>query len=202
MTSKRGRNVGVTLLALGVLALLSNSGFFGVFPAFVWVVALFGAGAAVWILGPNYFNFPQRLVIFAGIGILATVTSGSFSGTAATGFIAMGFALVYLNGPRHWWALIPAGVMSGACLVTTLEILFPRWDTGPLFLLVLAGTFSLLYLLPRERGGQRWALIPAVVLILVTVVANDPTGDTPGWLVPLVLIGTGGAMLWMWRRGG
>ena len=200
MTPTRARRVGLTLLGLGLLAFLSNSGFFGVFPAFVWVVVLFTAGAAVWTLGPSYLNFPQRLLAFISIGIVATATSGEFAGTAATGFIAMGFGLVYLNEPRHWWALIPAGVMAGACLVTTLGTLFPRWDTGPLFLLVLAGTFSLLYLLPRERGGQGWALIPAIVLILVTVLANDPGGDTPGWLVPLVLIGTGGAMIWLWGR--
>jgi hypothetical protein len=200
VTPERARLVGMGLLALGVLAFLGNSGFFGIFPAFVWVVALFAAGAAAWRFGRRRLPLGARILLFAAIGIAATVSAGAFSGTAATGFIAMGFALVYLTDARRWWALIPAGVMAGACLVTTLDTLFPNWDTGPLFLLVLAGTFTLLYLLPRERGGQRWALMPAIVLILVTVAANDPGGDTPGWLVPLVLIGTGATMLWLWRR--
>jgi hypothetical protein len=200
VTPERARLVGMGLLALGVLAFLGNSGFFGIFPAFVWVVTLFAAGAYVWRRGRGRLELGARIVLFAVIGVLATVTAGTFSGTAATGFIAMGFALVYLTDNRRWWALIPAGVMAGACLVTTLGTLFPNWDTGPLFLLMLAGTFTLLYLLPRERGGQGWALFPAVVLILVTVAANDPGGNTPGWLVPLVLIGTGAAMLWWWRR--
>ncbi|MEX2543173.1 MAG: hypothetical protein WD314_15305 [Trueperaceae bacterium] len=200
MTPERARLIGFALLGLGALALVANTGIFGLLPAFVWVMTLFAAGAAVWMLGAGCFAFPQRLLLFIGIGLLATTTSGRMAGTAATGFIAMAFALVYLRDARQWWAIIPAGVMAGASLVTTVETLFPRWDAGPLFLLVLAGTFTLLYLLPRERGGQGWALAPAVVLIMVTVVANDPSGRTPGWLVPLVLIGSGVAMLWWWRR--
>lgn len=200
MTPERARVIGTALLGLGALALIANTGIFGLLPTFFWVLTLFAAGAGVWLLGARRFAFPQRLLLFIGIGLLATTTSGRMAGTAATGFIAMAFALVYLRDARQWWAIIPAGVMAGASLVTTVETLFPRWDAGPLFLLVLAGTFTLLYLLPREQGGQRWALIPAVVLILVTVVANDPSGRTPGWLVPMVLIGSGAAMLWWWRR--
>ena len=200
MTGDRARFLGQLLIGLGVLAVLANTGIFGVLPSFIWVLALFTLGAWIWV--SRRFNFPQRLIVYVGVGILATVTAGQFAGTAATGFIAMAFALVWLSNTRHWWALIPAGVLGSVSLIITLGVLFPRWDTGPLFLLGLAGTFTLLYLLPSERGGQQWALIPAVALLVVTVLANDPGRHAPGWLVPVALIGTGFYLLTRWRKDG
>ena len=199
MNGERGKFLGQLLVGLGALAVLANTGIFGVLPSFIWVMTLFALGAWIWT-AQQRFSFPQRLVLYIATGVLATVTAGSFAGTASTGFIAMAFALVYLANPRHWWAIIPAGVLGSVSFIITLGVLFPRWDTGPLLLLGLAGTFTLLYLMPSEKGGQQWALIPAVVLLIVTVLANDPGGSTPGWLVPLALIGTGLYLLSRWKK--
>ena len=201
MNPDRARTIGAALLGLGALAMLGQTGIFGALPSFVWVTGLFVLGAAIWVYGEGKFNLGQRIVLFGAVGLLATITSGRFSGTAVLGFIAMAFLLVWLRDNRHWWALIPGGVMSGLSVITALEVLFPRWDTGPLFLLFLAGTFTLLYLMPSERGGQRWALIPAVVLIIVTVLANDPLSGSPGWVVPIAMIGVGFYLLTQWQSG-
>lgn len=188
------------LLGTGTLLLLANAGVLGVLPAFLWASLLFGLGAAFWLGSAGRLPAWQRLAGFAAIGVFAIVTSGRFSGVAALGFPAMAFGLVYLNSPKNWWALLPAGVLGSVGLLVTFESLFPRWDATPVLFLGFAGTFTLLYLLSPRRGGKRWALYPAILFIILTVVTNDPGGSTPGWLLPLFLIGGGAFMLWRWRR--
>lgn len=202
MNARDLRPLGAALLLAGTAALLLQSGVFGVLPALVWVALMFAAAAWVWLRGGRFLDRRLRIGALALLGVLATATSGAFAGTAALGFVAAAFALVYLNGRRRGWALIPAGLLASLALLVALETLFPRWNAAPVLFLGLAATFTLLYLLPRERGGGRWALYPAIGCIVLTVLVNDPHGDTPDWLLPLLLIGGGSALLWWWRRDG
>jgi hypothetical protein len=65
----------------------------------------------------------------------------------------------------------------------------------------MTATFTAIYLLPREHGGGRWALWPALAWALITVLANDPTGAFARWWLPLTMIGVGIAVLgWSRRR--
>jgi hypothetical protein len=200
MNPQRVRFIGSALLLIGLLALAGTSPLLRLLPSFVWLVLMFVVGAAVWTMGGGRQPFVQRLLLYVGTGIFATATTGKFAGTAATGFIALAFILVYLGNPRRWWALLPGGVMAANSLVLTVGAFFPRWDVGPLFMLALAGTFTTLYLLPAERGGQRWARFPAIATILITLIMNDPSGQSPGWLVPLLLVGSGAGILWWFRK--
>lgn len=200
MNEQRVRFTGSALVLLGLLALVGTSPLLRLLPSFVWLVLMFAVGAAVWTMGGLRLPFAQKLVLYGATGVFAVVTTGRFAGAAATGFIALAFVLVYLHNTRHWWALLPGGVMGANSLVLTIGAFFPRWDVGPLFMLALAGTFTTLYLLPAERGGQRWARFPAIATILITLVMNDPRGQSPGWLVPLLLVGSGAGILWWFRR--
>ena len=199
----RLRTIGFVLVAVGAVVFLINSGFLGVLPAFIWVLLLYALGASFWVNSRDALRPWQRLLGFAIIGIVATSTSGDLAGAAATGFIGMAFALVYLQNPipSRWWTLIPMGVMSSVTLLILGEALFPRWDATPLLFLGFAVTFTLLYLIPKSMGGRRWALYPAIFWIMMTVVINDPSGSSPAWLLPLLLIGGGAGILWWWRRG-
>lgn len=197
---RRRTRLGLGLVVAGLAIFSVNSGVFGALPAFIWVSALFVAGAYVWLLSEGRLETWQRLPLFVFFGVLAIATSGRFAGTAAVGYPAMAFALVYLADARRWWAIIPAGVLGSVALLITAEELFPRWDAAPVLFLGFAATFTLLYLLPRERGGRRWALYPAIGWIVLTVLVNDPSGSGPGWLFPLALIGSGLAILWWWQR--
>ncbi len=200
MKNSRTQLIGIALVIAGVLAFAGGNPILRLLPSFVWLLLLMLGGAAVWTLSDGRMIFWQRLVLYAGIGIYAIISSGSFAGTAATGFIAMAFILTYLRNTRHWWALIPGGVMTAVAVIITLGRFFPNWDVGPLFMLLLAATFSTLYLLPQERGGQRWARYPALATIFITLIMNDPSGRTPSWLIPLLLIGSGITMLWWMKR--
>ncbi len=200
MNLERGRLLGLVLVAAGLLAMLNSIPFFRMLPSFIWLLLLMGVGAVVWTASNLRLPFWQRLVIYVLIGVYATTSTGSFAGAAATGFIAMAFLLTYAMQPRNWWALIPGGVMTAVTLIILLGNFFPGWQSGPLFMLMLSATFSVLYLLPQERGGQQWARYPALATILITLIMNDPSGRTPSWLIPLLLIGSGAGILWWIRR--
>lgn len=191
--------LGLILVAAGVLFVLSNAGVLGDLPGFFRVVLWFVLGAGIWLGLPGRRRLPPRLAVLALIYVIAMASAGSYAGTAALGFPAMAFALVYLANPRNWWAIIPAGVLASLTLLVTAETLFPRWDAAPLLFLGFAGTFTFIYLLPKERGGQRWALYPALGWIALTVLVNDPVGGS-NWFLPLLLIGAGVALLWFWQR--
>ena len=200
MNLERGRLIGLALVAAGVLALLSSIPIFRLLPSFIWLLLLLLVGAVVWSSSYVRLQFWQRLVIYVMVGIYATASTGVFAGAAATGFIAMAFLLTWTNNSRNWWALPPGGVMTAVTLVILLGNFFPGWQTAPLFMLMLSATFTVLYLLPKERGGQQWARYPALATILITLIMNDPSGRTPSWLVPLLLIGSGALILWWIRR--
>lgn len=197
---RRSGLLGTALIAAGALIVASRIGLFGALPAFVWVVLLFLAGAALFKGGAARFPLWQRIVGYAFVGVLAIVTAGRFAGVAAVGFPAMAFLLVYGGERRRWWALIPGGMLASVALLVTAEILFPRWDAAAIMFLGFAGTFTLLYVLPPERGGQRWALFPALVWIALTVLINT-AGGGPHWLLPTLLIFGGVAMALGWGRG-
>ena len=191
------RNLAYLLLLVGTL-LLANSGFLGALPSFLRTAALLALGAALW-LGPTHVTFGWRLAGFIGVGVFAIITSGAFTGVAALGFPALAFALVYLSDRSRWWAIIPAGILASVALLLTFSLLF-AWNATPVLFLGFAATFTYLYLLSPERGGQRWALYPAVVFIALTVLVNDP-GSGFSSALPLLFIGAGVLMLWWWQRG-
>lgn len=202
MFKKRNKGLAYALLGIGSLLFLANSGFLGALPSFIWVSLLFVLGGTFWLGSRDTLPLWQRILGFIGIGVFAVITSGRFGGAAVFGFPAMAFGLIHLRTARNWWALLPAGVLGSLALLVTFEELFPRWDATPILFLGFAATFSLLYLLSPKRGGKRWALYPAILFIVLTVLVNDPSGSMPGWLLPVLLIGGGSLMLWWWRRSG
>ena len=191
------RLIGTLLVTAGAFLFLINTGLLGALPSFIWFALLLTVGAAFW-LGMDTRPFWERVVGFGLVGVFAIATSGRFAGSAALFFPALAFALVYLADTRRWWAVLPAGVLGSVGALVTTEVLF-GWGGAPVLFLGFAATFAYLYLLPKARGGQRWALYPTVVAILLTVIVNDPSGRTPGWVLPLLLTGGGAFMLWWWR---
>ena len=198
------RTVGVLLVLGGIVILIGGRGAFGLFGELVWLAALGALAALAWRALSARQVLPLRIAVHAGFAITAAATTTHLSGPAFLGFVAWAFWLIYLTPSegrsRIGWALIPAGVVSTLAAVAAVDSLFPRWDGGSVFLLGMTATFTAIYLLPRERGGGRWALWPALVWAAITVLANDPTGAFTRWLLPLTLIGVGVALLGWTRR--
>ncbi len=199
------RRAGVLFLIAGFVALARGRAPLPPLAEFAWLVALAFVATAVWRLLERRATLGLRLGAHAGIVIFASSTTDLLSGPAFLGGVALAFWLVYNTPsdgrPRTGWALIPAGAVSTLATVAAVDALLPRWDEGIFFLLGMTATFTAVYLLPRESGGGRWAIAPALVFAVLTVVANDPGGALARWAFPLALIGVGVAVLgWSRRR--
>lgn len=134
------------------------------------------------------------------VGAIALVPEGRLTGPVVLWALALG-VWAFRRRRSSTWSLIAAGVLASVAATATVDALFPRWDEGIVFLLGMTATFTAAYLLPRERGGARWALWPALAWAFITVLANDPWGGLARWILPLVLIGAGVVVLG-WSRGG
>jgi hypothetical protein len=192
------KRLGPALIGVGIVLLIFNSNLLGNLPALLWLALLVAVAISLWIIG----SLPlwARIAGVVAIYIFAMATTGDLAGVAALGFPAFGFGFLYLLKPkRNWWAIIPGGVLASLALLVLFEAIFPNWGGEVVMFLGFAATFTTLYLLPAQRGGQRWALYPAIGWIVITVLANDPSGNT-GFFLPLLLIGAGVMILLWWRR--
>jgi hypothetical protein len=185
MTLKQNNLIGLILVVVGGLALLGNFGLLGGVPALFFSVAM--AAAGVYLVRYHIKKRSQlwgSIVGFALLGLAFAAISGDWAGFYFLGLLGGGFASVYVLNRKHWWAVIPAGVLWTLSLVVASENIFPRWDEGTLFFAGLAAIFG--YLFAYE--GQRWAIFPAVALLMVGVLAMSFTG---GWVFPALLIAAG-----------
>ena len=135
------------------------------FPAFTF----FGLAASSFL--PDSLEPYDSLVFFAGI--------------------SLGFWWVYFTGTDRWWAIIPAGVLLTLGIVSTLDNV-SGIETGGLFFLGLGLTFILVAVLPGEKSGRSWALIPGVILLLFGALLGTPLRGITEYLWPVVLIILGG----------
>ncbi len=198
------RLAGALLLAAGLVILLGGRGVVGLAAELIWLAGLGVAAVVAWRTLAPRAPLWVRIVLHAMLAIAAAATTTQLSGPAFLGFGALAFWLVYRTPTRQRpvtpWAIIPTGVLSTLAAVAAVDALRPRWDGGAVFLLGMTATFTVIYLLPREHGGGRWALWPALAWALLTVLANDPTGAFTRWWLPLTLIGIGIAVLGWARR--
>ena len=196
--------LGILLLIVGALMLVTRVQPGNLLTELVWLAGFALLASFLWRLLAGRAPLGVRLGAHGGLAIVAAASLDELAGSAFLGFLGLAFWLVYLHGRggrrRTGWALIPAGVLTTLALVAGVEALFPRWDGGIIFLLGMTATFTLIYLLPREEGGGRWALWPALAWAGITMLANDPAGGLARWLLPLALIGAGVAILG-WARG-
>ena len=191
----RRTQLGVGLVALGLLALLSNLGLFSGLGRLVGL-ALFGV-AGVLVLGLYRSDTSKLWALPVGFGLLGLAVATlelPWSGGAFLGAIGLGFLAIYLTDAarERWWAIIPAGALLTLGLVAMWDETFAgRGDTGgAIFFLGLAATFAALYLIPSIQ--KRWAIWPALglgVIAILTMSFND------GWIAPIVLIALGAWML-------
>ncbi len=189
---------GPLLIGIGVVVLLINSRFFALLPAIIWLAVLAAVGLALWTV--NAIPIWVRMTGVVALYVFAMATTGDMAGVAALGFPALVFLALHFAKVRRWWPVIPGGILASVALLVAFQTLFPRWDGTPILFLGFAATFTYLYLLPKLRGGQRWALYPAIVFSILTLVVNDPRGNGFGWALPFVLIAGGLWILWWWRK--
>lgn len=205
---------GVVLLIAGVVLLLWN---FDVFAAFAETAQLILAGVFAllglaflisyllarsdwWKVIPGFALLAVGGIIFLGLRQVAPAWIG---GMLFIG-LALAFAVIYFGDRQErWWALIPFGVM----LVMVAIILLGSLGLGEAALgAVLFGgmgaVFLLVYVLATDRSRFRWALIPAIVLLVMGLVVaatavtqTNPEGRPVIRLWPILLVIAGVALI-------
>ncbi len=195
------RLVGLLLLLFGAVMIIRGGGPGGLLVEMLWLSALIVLALQLWRLLLPRYGLQVTLVAHAVVAVFSVATLKYLAGAGILAFIALAFWLVYHRSRAgRSWALVPFGVLATIAIVAAVDELIPGWDSGVVFLLGMTATFTALYLLPKEHGGARWALWPALVWAFITLTANDPGGGLTRWIAPLVLIGGGVALLGWSRR--
>jgi hypothetical protein len=196
---------GIFLLLAGVFLLLKNLDVMGSWGALAWAVlyTLAGLGFLVWFFTRTeqwWRAIPAFTLLGIGAQLLLTWRGIDLMGwgpSLVLAGMALGFWAVLLVRKEHWWALLPAGVL------TTVAVLFGLWGrldpTGRLAVLLIGVglTFLLLYVIRYSQHDTRWAAVPAGALLLLGAVTLIDALPTPGWLAewwPIALV-VGGLVL-------
>ncbi len=184
--SLKQRNVGLLLVLAGAIIFLGNLGLFD-------LGNIFGAlilGTAGILFGRKYFKNRQQIwALLVATGFFATVAAilnPAMAGTSLLATLALGFILVYQHNNKHWWAIIPAGVLSSVAVVAAIEERFTIFDNNSVmfFFFGLAATFAYLYFVINKK----WAVYPAISLLAIAILVSSLSGS---WLLPVLFIGAG-----------
>ena len=185
--------LGLALILLGSLFLLDQMGLAAA--RGLWGGGMVLAGVALLAAGLQgrahfYWVIPGAGLL--GLGLGARV-GGDLGGALFLGLTGLGFLLVFALRPADWWALIPGGALLSLALVALLEALWPGGEAGWVLFVGLSATFGALFAL-----GHRWALWPALGLLVPLVLSLPGVGEALGYLFPLALVLLGA---WLLFRG-
>lgn len=169
---------GIALGGLSLLAifLLDRKQWWAIIPAMI--IITLGALILLETLGSDIRNRFEPLVIF--------------------GFIGLAFWMIYMNDNKHWWAIIPGGVLwsLGAAAFVTEGVM----RSEVIFFLGLGLTFLLLYLLPNPTEKIKWALVPAGIIAGIGLILSFSSGSWLSYISPAILVVGGIGLLFFALR--
>jgi len=159
--------------------------FFGI--ALPFVVAYFIDRARNW-----WALIPAGVMLFLTfVMLMVDNVSGEWIGSLFLFMIGLSFLIIYLNDrTRHWWALIPAGVMLFLALIVLLSSTVQGEWIGSLFLFAIALSFFVVYLNNRARN---WALLVAYIMFVLSLAPAMASfsGNTAAYFGPVFLLAIG-----------
>lgn len=192
---------GLFLIGAGTLFLLQNLRIIrlgGVGDLFV--AAFFGLGAlaflAVFLANREHWWSLIPAGALFGIGGLIAMdwllpsAASALGGSFFLGSLSLPFWLIFATHRKHWWAIIPGGILLTLAAVAGADTLFDSNFGGVLFFLGLSATFGALYVLPsaKDKAHTRWALIPAIFCLGMAFVVAASLSTLAGAIWPLGLI--------------
>jgi hypothetical protein len=188
---------GLLLIVGGILFLLDSLGIAAV-GAVVWLVLIGIASLAflfIFATAPRT-NWWAAIPGFVLLGLTGTMAldqmtgegAGDWSGALFLGGIALAFWVIYFVNPDHWWAVIPGGVLLTLSLVAGLSSVLEGVEIGGVFFLGLGLTFALLALLPTPEGRLTWAIIPAIVLLVMGALITAAAAQLIDYVWPVALV--------------
>jgi hypothetical protein len=165
---------GLGLVAVGFLALAQTMGYLDILhqAPVVWITGFAGLSLLFLITyasaGVKHWGLLFPAGIFASLALIIGLAVNGFdsSSIATPLFAAIGLPFLvayFLDRSRHWWALIPAGVMTFLTLaVLMVDGVGGEW-VGSILFFVIALAFLLVYLGNRSRT---WAALVAYILFV------------------------------------
>lgn len=190
---------GLLLIAAGVFFLLESldilqlgSAWSLVFAAggVIFLVTFIGRREDWWAAIPGFALLGIGLLIgvdalFPELG--ETIGGGLFLGSLSLAFIAIALR----TGGDQWWAVIPGGILLILSLLLAIEPYIGEEAFAGTFLLGIAATFALVYVLPLPKGDTSWALIPAGILAVIGAIVLASATAWANLIWPIVLIAAG-----------
>ena len=201
------RLAGIVLIAIGVLAILNNLDILVLQKPFVLALLL------LLIAGGCYYFYQTKkrslwllavAIYFAcwGIGKLIDafwLLPFSVEDNSRLLGISLAFFTVYMRDFKHWWAVIPGGILFVIFVVETLQEFFwlRKGVTSFLILLGFGLVFTYLYLIRDPKNHLHWAIVPAVVLFLFSffVLSNTIFQIDSEFCLAVVFIGVGTTLI-------
>jgi hypothetical protein len=187
------------LIGGGTLFLLQNLGFVPEGLQVFWAL-VFAVGAVLFLVSyaASPTNWWAAIPGFALLGLaivltldrLAPAAWGDVGGILFLGALAIGFLAVYIRQRHHWWALFPAGVLMTLTAVAGSDQVGLGEEGGTIFFFGLGLTFALIALI-GPQGNRRWALFPALFLLIMALLVSGPGERLATIAWPIVLIGGG-----------
>ncbi len=198
---------GIVLILIGVVSILQvlniiviKEAWWGLFFAGLF---LFTGVLFLSVLIRDRKNWWASIAGFTLLGLSALMTASLINpsweryGTFIlfTG-ISLGFWVVCLINRQQWWAIIPAGITLSIAVSDLVEMTAAKQsllitDSSALLLFGLAVTFFLVAILPAREFHTRWALIPAGVLLTVSLLNGLSATPYSQFIWPVILIAAG-----------
>lgn len=198
--------LGAVVLIAGVLLLLEATTIVPSQPA-LWALLLAVGGAAFgYVFVADHASWwaaiPAAALLGAAVTRLMEIDPdgwGQWTEVPMLAAIGVGFLAVYLRDRRHWWALIPGGILVTLSVLTALSATVSPGVSGAIFLFGTSLTFALVALVPGGSGRRWWAYIPAGVLaaaglVVLFTAADWVTAVNVVW--PSMVIAAGGFLIW------
>jgi hypothetical protein len=201
---------GILLIAAGIFMLLDRFGIMTNILPYVWIVLFTASGVVFllvyatdrrhwWALIPGLTLL--GLGVVSGSEVLLPDLLGELGGAIFLGGIALSFWLIFALHREHWWAGIPAGVLTTLAVVAGTGSSIAGIGSGVVFFIGLGLTFLLLFIVPAKSGRMTWPLIPAAILLVMGVILATPYLELLNYLGPAALILGGGYFLYRSLRG-
>jgi len=196
---------GILLIAAGLFMLLNR--FFGIMTdvlPYIWIALFIASGIVFlivyatdrrhwWALIPGLTLI--GLSVVSGSAVLLPDFLDELGGAIFLGGIALSFWIIFALHREHWWAGIPAGILTTLAVVAGTSSSTAGMDAGMIFFIGLGLTFLLIFIVPPKTGRMTWPLIPAAILIIMGVILATDYVGLLNYLGPAALILGGGYFL-------
>lgn len=181
--------IAIVLIAIGVLALLSAVGWMPQLGGVLGGLLFAAVGGLLLWLARRHASDWLMFAAFPAFGLaFASIVQGDLGGAGFLAGTGAGFLALVVAEPKRWWAAIPAGVLFTLAVLAWAS--FGEPTGGTVFFLGLAATFAVVW--RGTANPQPWAVFPAAGCLVMALVVGLAQAD---WLVPVVLIVVGAALL-------